>query len=532
MDYRSIFTEITHSIGSFRIYDVQSKGATILASIRGKDRKRYDFEIDFRPYFFVPKVNLPYHLPFLEMEKAQKIVLNHPGEVRKEREEYSYTYEADILYDFRAHFDILQDFPEDLDIPPRIWYLDIEVYNKGEKSIPLPTEVDKIINAISIYDTYSQKFLTIAVSPNGQDTGKLNLKDRYIVKVRSEEHLLKFFLSVLNDIKPDIISGWNIIGFDIRFLVERLEVRYKDLLPKLSPFFELPRKSVNPRDNSVEYEIPGYVVLDFMLLYKKYGDRLPSYSLEYVSQHELKEGKVKYEGSLDNLWQKDFSKFLEYNLEDVNLVRKLEEKLSFIYLVDLMKATTKAKLYSFNFDNTLKVGDMLIMGYIRPHSVMKTKSSASSSSSGYKGAFVRKPKIGLYYDYIIDFDASSMYPSIIRTLNISPDTFLCRVVEDWDFVRFKLRPYLFNREQTLQDSHPLRVITVEGTMITQPAKELKDWLYKETGGDNFTVAINGAIFRTDKVGVLKLIEDDLAKLREVNKDTRKVFGKLIAKLTS
>jgi DNA polymerase elongation subunit (family B) len=528
-DYKDIFTEVD---GEFKLYDVQSIGEKLGVTIRTSQGHKYAFIInDFRPYFYVPNQEIPYHLPFIELNRCRKVECRHPAEVKSEREKYRYTYEADILYDFRFHFDILLNFRENPDIKPRIWFFDIEVYNKYESSFPKPNEFDKFINSIAIYDSYSDKFLTLVVAPNGQDCGKLVDGNRTIIKVKSEELLLKFFIGLLNKVEPDLIVGWNTILFDIPFLVERLKLKYPDLYKQLSPFGIEPRKHFNMVFNSDEYEIPGYISLDYMLLYKKFGAKLGSYSLESVCQHELGKGKVKYDKSLDYIYEHDFTTFIKYNTEDVNLVKELEGKLTFIQLVDQLKSITFCKLYTFNFNNTLKVGDMLIMKYIRtaynPPMVMKTKDVGEITNKSYSGAFVRSPKVGLYYDYIIDFDASSMYPSIIRTLNISPETFLCKIVESQEVIRFHIRPFLHNRTQdwTLPTDE-LNVLYPNGQIKRVNIHQLKEWLYRECKGNNFTIAINGAIFRTDKVGVLKYIEDDLAKLREANKNARKVFGKL------
>jgi DNA polymerase elongation subunit (family B) len=537
LTYRDIFCEINETYGGFRLYDVQSKGANGLVSIRTGNGKRLNLEIPFKPYFFVPKCEISYHKPFLPLSDVKKIVLEHPAQVKEERQKYRYTYEADILYNYRIHFDILHEFSETDSVLPRIWFFDIEVFNDGSMSFPKPEETEKIINSISIYDTYSKKYLTIVVAPEGKDTGKIINEDRIVIKVRNEELLLKMFLGILQDIQPDIISGWNIMMFDIPFLIERMRIKYPDMLNKISPFKVQPREEIDFRTWKKRYNIVGICLMDYMLLYKKYGDRVSSYSLEFISQYELGEGKVKYKGTLDELWLNDFNKFVEYNIEDVNLVKKLEEKLDFIYMVDIFKSISKTHIETFNFDNTTKVGDFLIMDYIRKSDiplVMRTKPEKVEEGSKYKGAFVRRPKVGLYHDYIIDFDASSMYPSIIRTLNISPDTFVCRVIEDWDFIRNELRHYLFGRSEltSLDGSETVKVSLEDGTIKTMSVSELKKMLYEICNGNNFTVATNGAIFTTTKVGILKLIEDDLAKLRTRNKNARKTYGKLIHEVKS
>jgi len=525
-DYIDIFKEVD---GEFKLYDVQSIGEKLAVTIRTSHNTKYNFIIkDFRPYFFVPKINLPYHLPFISMNQCKKITCSHPSDIRKEREKYKYTYEADILYDFRFHFDILLNFQENTNIQPRLWFFDIEVFNNYESSFPKPEELNKFINSIAIYDSYSKQFLTLVVASKGQDCGKVVIGDRTIIKVKSEETLLKFFIELLNRIEPDIIVGWNNILFDIPFLVERLRIKYPDLYNRLSPFGIEPRKHFNMVFNSDEFEIPGYISLDYMLLYQKYGDKLGSYSLESVCRHELGKGKVKYDKSLDYVYENEFDLFIKYNTEDVNLIRELENKLTFIQLVDQLKSITYCKLYTFNFNNTLKVGDMLLMKYIRTiystPLVMKSKSDTLVSDT-YSGAYVKTPKVGLYYDYIIDFDASSMYPSIIRTLNISPETFVCKIIEDQKVIRFHIRPFLRGWKGWELPNESVNVVFEDGSVKKISVHDLKSYIYEKCS-DNFVVAINGSVFRMDVVGVLKYIEDDLAKLREANKNAKKVFGKL------
>jgi DNA polymerase elongation subunit (family B) len=205
----------------------------------------------------------------------------------------------------------------------------------------------------------------------------------------------------------------------------------------------------------------------------------------------------------------------------------------------------------------------------------------------YSGAIVRTPKIG-YYEFIIDFDASSMYPSIMRTLNISPETLILQVLEDKEFIKRYLRPYLLQfdkdeldkvidiftlpldpnyqpnfdlrRSYNIEEYKTLReqikqniletinseefeeksVNVIYKDKITQMSiREIKETIYKEVGlspnekdkdkiRGKFTIAVNGSIFRYDKIGVLKLIEDSLTELRSVYKNRKKIAGKLIS----
>jgi DNA polymerase elongation subunit (family B) len=609
-DYNQIFSLIQNN---YKLFDVQSFGEKLAISLRVREnenstntKKYYIWIKDFRPYFFVPYKDVEEKMEFFEYvlsaDKVYRIELKHPKEVVNVRQQFKFTYEADILYDLRFHYDILREYPENLLINSRIWYLDIEVFGNYEKSIPQPNELNKFINAIAIYDNYLDKYFSIVVIPKKKknikntslrQSGILKLEDekRIIIKVQNEEQLIKIFLHLLNKLKPDIITGWNSMYFDIPFIVERISIKYPELLKFLSPFRVNPRKTFNHQLNSVEYEIVGIVHLDYMLLYKKYGDRLPRYNLETVAQHVLKTGKVQYENSLDWLYEHNFEKFIEYNKVDIQLIKEIEEKAKMINLVETLKNLSTTKLYTFNFSNTVKFGDGILMKYFRKRTEIPYVLRTSPKSQGYTteileekyaGAIVRTPKLG-FYEFVIDFDASSMYPSIMRTLNISPETFILQIVEDREFIRNYLRPYLLNFDYdelmkigdlltipldvnytptfNLRDEQKLKWFnekykkeiidkiwnTITSKEFSQQTikiirkdkyetltiEELRELLEKETNSNlkqkirNFRIAINGAVFRTDKLGVVKMVEDELTNLRKVVKNKRKVAGKLI-----
>jgi len=612
-DYNKIFSLVQNF---YKLYDVQAFGEKLTISIRVKEnefsnktKKYYIWIKDFRPYFFVPYKEIEEQLEFFEYilpaDKVYLVEANTPKEVRELREQFKYTYEADILYDLRFHYDILREYPENLLIKSRIWFFDIEVFGNYEKSIPQPNEDKKFINAIAIYDNYLDKYISIVVIPKKKKnientslktTGILNLEDqnRIIIKVKNEEQLLLVFLELLNKLQPDIITGWNSMTFDLPFIVERIKYKYSKLEKYLSPFRVNVRKNKNLQLNIDEYEIVGLVHLDYMLLYKKYGDKLPKYSLEVVSQHILKRGKVEYENSLDWLYEFNFEKFIEYNKVDIELIKEIDEKIKLIDLVETLKNLSTTKLYTFNFSNTLKFGDGLLLKYYRksldkPY-VLRTSPKAQGyiteiKEEKYAGAIVRNPKLG-FYEFVIDFDASSMYPSIIRTLNISPDSFILQILEDKEIIKNYIRPYLlgfdyedllkvsdiftlpldsnytpnFNLRDKKQLEHFENVykkkiideiyeritskefenqivkIIEKDKYRTLTLGELREYLVKITNSDlkrkirNFKIAINGSVYRTDKIGVLKLIQDELTKLRKVVKNKRKVAGKLINEL--
>jgi len=303
----------------------------------------------------------------------------------------------------------------------KIFYLDIETYSADGK-FPTPEEASDPINVITLYDTLSEKFITWGLKKNYT---KSSGKNDYI-KCDNEEELLENFIKYWASDYPDVVTGWNIHGFDIPYLINRItNLLGEDEAKKLSPVQRIwlrPNASVNLKGQKLDrWIIYGISLLDYMDVYQTFtlGDR-ESYSLNYISDLELGEQKVVFNHtSLVELADTDWNTFIDYNVQDVNLVLRLEEKLKYLELirnlsykgfVQFEKAMGKVSLITGAVANQALNDGMVIPTY-----------NIQNQKKSFEGGYVKEPVPGLY-ENLATFDANSLYPNTIITLNISPET--------------------------------------------------------------------------------------------------------------
>lgn len=258
-----------------------------------------------------------------------------------------------------------------------------------------------------------------------KDSYKPKKEGVYYVKCKDEFDLLGRFLQAWNsDLwQPDVITGWNVEFFDVPYLVNRItKVLGQDHAKRLSPWRLLFEKSVTAFGREQQSYTPvGISILDYMQLYKKFTyNQQESYSLNHISYVELGEKKVDYSEyqNLDVLYENDFEKYIDYNIHDVELVHKLDEKLKLMDLIFTMTYDAKIN-YSDSLGSVLP-WEIVIYNYLRSfNTVMPFKSKNVSES--YTGAYVKEPIPGLY-DWVVSFDLTSLYPHLIIQYNISPET--------------------------------------------------------------------------------------------------------------
>lgn len=281
--------------------------------------------------------------------------------------------------------------------------IDIEVQSSDE--IPLPAEAKKYpINLISI--SVNGEMTTFGIK---EYTGE-KVKNYYYIS--EEKNMLEEFISFFRKKKIDILTGWYINQFDLPYLINRckyLNVDYN----RLSPFnIVVEKKKYN------EYIIYGISQLDYLELYKKftYGSR-ESYSLHSISMAELQEGKLKLEGTVNNEWKDNWNNFVEYNIQDVNLVDKLDNKLRFIELALIM--SFDALIPFENIFATLPLHTGYILRYLHKNNMVMPQRKKQEDEV-YPGAYVFAEQ-GIYKN-VISYDVESEYPSMIMRYNISPET--------------------------------------------------------------------------------------------------------------
>ncbi len=287
-----------------------------------------------------------------------------------------------------------------------ICVIDIEVESPNE--FPKPEETKFPINLISVWFSKTNELYTFG---NREYTGELGKNYHYCA---DEKTMMERFVWFFRKQNVDIITGWYSDSFDIPYIINRCKVLGVDYT-KLSPFNKI--KEVY---NSVEYNIIGINQLDYINLYKKFTrEKLESYSLNSVSLHEIKEGKFDFEGTINNGWEKDWNAFVDYNIQDVLLVKKLDDKLRYIVLA-----------ITISYDALISFGDVfstlpMHTGYI--YKYLKQKNivmpiRAISHDESYPGAYVLANKGK--YKYLVSYDVESEYPNMIMQYNIGPETLI------------------------------------------------------------------------------------------------------------
>src|SRR6056300_1162674 len=247
---------------------------------------------------------------------------------------------------------------------------------------------------------------------------------------RTEQEMLDTFLTIIDD--ADILSGWNSEGYDIPYVINRIiRTMGKAETRRLCLLNKLPKERTFEQYGSetTSYDLIGRVHLDYLNLYRKYNyEERHSYRLDYIGEMEVGEKKVVYEGSLDRLYNHDFLKFLEYNIQDVMLLAKMDKKLQFIDL-----ANTIAHENTVLIPTTMGAVAVTEQGIIneahRRGMIVPNRVKREPGSEPAAGAYVAYPKKGIH-EWIGSVDLNSLYPSVIRALNMGPETVVGQLRQD------------------------------------------------------------------------------------------------------
>lgn len=297
--------------------------------------------------------------------------------------------------------------------------IDIEV--ASDEGFPVPDKADHPVISISLK------------SPNGpyRVWGLYDYEpreDTIYEKCESEASLLMKFVDHWSRNQPDIVTGWNTRFFDIPYLVNRISKTIgADMAKKLSPWglIREGNATINGKKQQ-EYKLEGIEQLDYLEIFRKFTyntlGQQESYRLDHIGHVVLGEGKLSYEehGSLYTLYKSDFQKFIDYNIKDVQLVEKLDEKLDLISLV-----LTMAYRGGVNYNDTLgttNIWDTIIYRILNERKICPPPKVEKPKTS-YPGGYVKEPQVGSH-DWVTSFDLNSLYPNIIVQYNMSPETVL------------------------------------------------------------------------------------------------------------
>ena len=451
--------------------------------VRGYENgKHFMTREKFYPTLFVPsKNNTQYQT--LSGEYVEPI---QPGTVRECREfikKYDGVRGFDISGNDRYIYQYISEiYPEDelkFDISKiKVTTIDIEV--ASENGFPDVESAAEEVLLISIQDYNTKQIRTWGLGKFNNQQSNVNYRS-----FANEYDLLNDFISwwMIEENTPEVITGWNSELYDIPYLVRRIDrILGEKLMKRMSPWgLVTERETFISGRKHISYDIGGVSQLDYLNLYKKFTYKAQeSYRLDHIASVELGQQKLDHSefDTFKDFYTKGWQKFVEYNIKDVELVDRLEDKMKLIELALTMAYDAKVN-YSDVFSQ-VRMWDTIIYNYLKKRDIVIPPNVRSDKDSKYAGAYVKEPIPGVY-DWVVNFDLNSLYPHLIMQYNISPETLV-------------------------EQRHPS--VTVDKILN----QEIDFEPYKE-----YAVCANGAMFRKDVRGFLPELMEKIYKDRTIYK---------------
>jgi DNA polymerase elongation subunit (family B) len=461
--------------------------------VRGYDNGDHVmFKEEYLPTLFV-KSNKESQYKTLEGEYVEPI---QPGSVKDCREFYKKYEGVDnfkIYGNDRYVYQYISDkYPEDeikFDIT-KIKLFTIDIETTSENGFPDPKSCDEEILLITIQDYSSKQIITWGTKPfnNTQKNVKYNQCD-------SEYALLNSFLYYWDTNIPEVVTGWNIQFFDIPYICGRLaRVLGEKRAKSFSPWGLITQNEVFANNRlQVCYDIGGITQLDYLDLYKKFTYKAQeSYRLDYIAEVELGEKKLDHSefDTFKDFYTKGWNKFVQYNIIDVELVDRLEDKMKLIELAITMAYDAKVNYADVFYQ--VRMWDNIIYNHLKKRNIVIPPKDKTEKNDKYAGAYVKEPVPGVY-DWIVNFDLNSLYPHLIMQSNISPETLIDE-----------------------------RCPNISVDKILSKKVNLEEY-------SNYAVCPNGAMYRKDIKGILPELMDKMYNERVIFKkkmiDAKKQYEK-------
>ena len=358
----------------------------------------------------------------------------------------------------------------------KILTVTIDIETKADNGFPDPEKAEEEMLAITVKNQTTKKIILWGIGDFKNDRD-----DVTYVNCSNENELLANFMNFWTKHYPDVVTGWNTEFFDIPYLINRVtKVLGEDRAKEFSPWGLISSRKVfnHGRDQQV-YDITGVANLDYLQLYRKFTyTNQESYALNHIAFVELgqKKNENPYE-TFQEWYTKDYQSFLEYNIVDVELVDRLEDKMKLLELCLTM--AYEAKVNYEDVFGQVKYWDVLIHNYLKNKKIVIPQKSSSSKSEKFEGAYVKEPQVG-QHKWVMSFDLNSLYPHLIMQYNMSPETLVTG-----EYMK----------------------LTVDN-MLQEVALDIPE---------QTTITPNGALYRTDKLGFLPEMMQEIYNDRTVYK---------------
>jgi DNA polymerase elongation subunit (family B) len=426
-------------------------------------------------------------------------------------------YESDINPIFRC----LEENYKGQDGPKlNVAFFDIEVDFDPERGFSRPEDPFNPITAISVYLQWLDQMVTLVIPPrhmSAETAQEIASEFENTVVFADEGDLLKTFLDLIED--ADAVSGWNSEGYDIPYTINRItRVLSKDDTRRMCLWNQYPK----PREferfgaTSQTYDLIGRVHMDYMQLYRKYTyEERHSYSLDAIAEYELGETKTVFEGTLDQLYNQNFKRFIEYNRQDTMILAKLDKKLKFLDLANTLAHENTVLLQTTMGAVAVTEQAIINEAHERGMVVPCRKERYSDEDTQAAGAYVAYPRKGIH-EYVGSIDINSLYPSAIRALNMGPETIVgqLRPVMTERYIQDKMRSGnsfaaawegLFGSLEytAVMNTEPGTEITIDwqdGEESVHSAAEV--WKIVFDSNRPWMITANGTIFTYEKEAVI------------------------------
>jgi len=377
-----------------------------------------NYKFEYAPSLYIPSKNKS-NFKSLDNKYLEKVDFINIKDYNEFIEKYKDVSNFSIYGDINPIFSyISENYPNDIEFDMKhIKIMTLDIETESEHGFPKVEYTQERVNLITVKVFNSKHYFTFGL-------GEFTPKNKYqnYIQCEDESELLDKFLLFMEKMQPDIITGWNVRFFDIPYLVRRINMILGDGASKRLSFWKYIREKtviMNGKEN-VTYDLYGTSIIDYYEIYKKNVlEPRESYKLDFIAQVELGDNKLPFDGSFKEFYSNHYQTFVEYNIQDVALVDRLEAKLKLIELT-----LSVAYFGHVNYVDVLsqvRTWDTTIYNYLKNKNIIVSQKKNSSKSDQFVGAYVKNPKVG-FHKWVVSFDVNSLYPSIIRFLNIGVET--------------------------------------------------------------------------------------------------------------